>query len=234
MKASYLILLIGVVMSIPTLHARTLNIRSLALGGEEAISQRYVRVEDGYLPLSFSIIQPSPLIAALSGETVLPLFERVTKPDGELAYEMVEKIKVPARAKGVLLLAWGSEKGARYLAVDDNYLSAKYNDWLFINTASKQIAFQVGLKNKPLMMKANTVARYKVKTSEESGISAVGQVKVGEKVKTFYSTYWPVRSGQRGIVIFFERGDRVDVRKITDVLLKPKPESDETAAVAAP
>ena len=211
-----------------TLAARELNVRTLALVKGENLPERYVKVAEKYVALSFSYIQPSEVIETLAGEASLSLYEQVTDPEGEVSYKIAKAIKLPAGAKGVLLLGWKGVKDTRYLAIDDDFLSAKYDNWLLVNTASKELAFRIGDDNKPIKIKANGVTNYKLTAREGTGVSVVGRAKWGEKMKTFYSTYWPVRAGERGIVIFFyHKGDRIALRKITDILLKPKKKTEE-------
>lgn len=165
---------------------------------------------------------------AFAGDSSLPLYESVKSEKGEVSYKMVKEVKLPAGAKGILLLGWMDSEGPRYLAVDDDFISAKYDKWLLINTASKDVAFRIGEDNKPLMLKANSVQNYKLTAPADSGVAVVGQAKWDEKVKTFYSTYWPVRAGERGIVIFFYlKDERIALRKITDVLFKPEEKAKE-------
>ncbi len=220
MKSFQIALLTGLLMLGQALHAETLHVRALALSADPAMPERYVKVADGYEKLSFSSMQPSGLVRALAAEAALPLFELKQNPKGEVAYALVEKIKLPAGAKGVLLLGWASKDAARYLAIDDDYLSAKFNDWLLVNAGDKPIAFQIGREEKPIPLKGNSIVNHRINTRENAGLDVVARSQWGEKVKTFYSTYWPVRSGERAIVIFYERGDRIAVRRITDVLLK--------------
>jgi len=203
--------------------AREINMRTLALDKAADLPERYVKVGQGYLALSFSFIQPGEVISVFAGNSSLPLYEQVETKEGNISYELVNEVKLPSGAKGVLLLGWISPDGPRYLAIADDFLSAKFDQWLLINTASMDVAFRIGDDNKPLMLKANSVQNYKLTASEGTGVSVVGQAKWGEEIKTFYSTYWPVRAGERGIVIFFyHSGERIALRKITDTLFKPK------------
>lgn len=217
----YILLLTGVG------HSRELAVRSLALNGAFPLPEHYVKVDDGFQRLSFSVVQPSEVIEASAGENSLALYEQKIKSDGKFAYEIVKKVKFPSSAEGILLLGWMDGKESRYLAIDDNYLSAKYHDWLLINVTSKSVAFQFGLKNKPVVIKERSTRKYKIISPAQSGVSVIGKAKWGDKIKTFYSTFWPIRGKERGIVIFYAHRDRVAVRKITDVLLERESKTDE-------
>ncbi len=226
MKA--IIILMVALSSCGLLAAREINTRTLALDKSGDLPERFVKVGETYVALSFSYIEPGELMPVVAGDSSLPLYESVESEEGKVSYKMVKEVKLPAGAKGVLLLGWIGPEGPRYLAVDDDFLSAKYDKWLLINTASKEVAFRIGDDNKPLRLKANSVQNYQLTAREGTGVSVVGQAKWGEEVKTFYSTYWPVRAGERGIVIFFyHKGERIALRKITDILLKPKEKSTE-------
>ncbi len=228
MKTLQILIVFSTLIIFGSLSANALSVRTLALNKGGKFPDRYVKVDKEYVLLSFSHIQPSEVILASAGEAVLPLFQPVTDPEGKVSYNVVEQVKLPAGAKGVLLLGWNGPKGPRYLAIDDDFLSAKYDKWMLINTAPKDVAFKIGDDNKSIIINSNSVKNYKLTAAENVGVSVVGKAKWGEKVKIFYSSYWPVRSGERGIVIFFSyRGDRVALRKISDVLLKPKKKTEE-------
>lgn len=199
-----------------------LGVRSLAMASDPKLPERFVKTEDGFTALVFSVIEPGELTFALTTAAELPLFERHIDSSGKVSHKLADMVKLPGGAKGALLLGWMSESGPKYLAIDDNYLSAKHNDWLLINAAPKDVAFQIGYEEKPFLISANSVKNHRLNTDENVGVSVIGQAKWGKETKTFYSTYWPVRGGQRGIVIFYERRDRISVRRITDVLLKPE------------
>ena len=223
-----LLLLIAALISCGSLVARELNVRTLALDKRQVMPEYFLKVGEAYVALPFSAIQPGEVIQASAGETSLPLFESVKSEDGKVTYKVVKEVKLPPGAKGVLLLGWQATEGARYLAIDDDFMSAKYSDWLLVNTAPKDVGFRIGDDNKPIKIDANGVTNYKLTAAEGTGVSVIASAKWGEKVKTFYSTYWPVKAGERGIVIFFyQQGDRMAVRKITDTLLKPKDEAEE-------
>lgn len=219
MKTIKMIMLMVALTTCGFLDAREINMRTLALVKTGDLQERYVKVGQEYLALSFSYTQPGEVLPVFADESSLPLYESVESNRGMVSYRMVMEVKLPAGAKGVLLLGWMSSEGPRYLAVDDDYLSAKYDKWLLINTASKDVAFRIGDDNKPLILPANSVRNYKLTAPEGTGVSVIGKAKWGEEVKTFYSTYWPVRANERGIVIFFyHKGERIALRKITDTL----------------
>lgn len=211
--------------------ARVLGVRSLAMAKLPKLPERFVKTEEGYVELVFSMVQPSKLTPALTTSSELPLFERTIGSDGKISHQLAQQVKLPEGAKGVLLLGWMAQDGAKYLAIDDNYLTAKHNDWILINAATKDVAFQMGYEEKPLLIKANSVKKHRLNANQETGVSVIGQAQWGAKIKTFYSTYWPIYGGQRGIVIFYGHRDRIAVRRITDVLLES---SEKVAGVEKP
>lgn len=228
MKAMKMLMLMVALGSCGFLAAREINTRTLALDKAGGLPERYVKVGEGYLALSFPYIEPGAVMPVIAGDSSLPIYESVKSEEGKVSYKLAKEVKLPAGAKGVLLLGWMGPEGPRYLAVDDDFLSAKYDEWLLINTAPKDVAFRIGDDNKPVMLSANSIKDYKLTAPAGTGVSVVGQAKWGDKVKTFYSTYWPIKAGERGIVIFFyQKGDRVALRKITDILLKPEVKTRE-------
>lgn len=201
--------------------AREIGVRGLALDRADAMPERYVRVKDGYELLRFLSSQPVELISAIV-ESDLLLYEKKMNDKGEEIYQVAEKVNLPVGAKGFLVLGWKDEEKYRYLAINDNFSAAKYNNWLMINTTSKPLAVQIGKKNKPFGLKPNQATNYEVESPEGAGAAVMGRAMLEGEVKTFYSTYWPIRKGERSIVIFVERGDRISVKKISDSLFKPK------------
>ena len=221
------LLFVPLLCSEPALaQIRQIGVRGLALERADPLPERYIKVKDGYELIQFLYSQPVQLIIAYT-ESALPLFEKKKNDEGEEAYEIAEKVSVPASAKGILLLGWKGEEGPRYLAIDDNFPAAKYNNWLMINAASKPVAFRIGKENKPFIVKASSAENYKVNVPEGRGAAVLGQAEMEGEAKTFYSTYWPIREKERSIVIFFEREDRMRLRKISDSLFVPKKSPDE-------
>jgi len=205
--------------------ATTVGVRTLALDTNAANSEKYVKTAEGYELLVFLNRHPGKLVDAYSEETTLPLFEKTEEPDGKVGFKVANAITIPATARSVLILGWGASGNERYLPIDDKFLNASYNDWLMINTSSKPVGFRIGKDEKPFFIKPNSIQNCKVAIPEAKGAAVLGRAEMDGKVRTFYSTYWSIRSGERSIVIFVEQGERIRVRKISDALLEKK-ESD--------
>jgi hypothetical protein len=221
-KLSILILFVPFILCQLTL-ADVIGVRGLALERNPAMPERYVKVKGGHEFVHFLSSQPVVLIKAIV-ETDLFLYEKKLNDKGEEIYVIAETIKLPAGARGVLVIGWKGKEKFEYLAIKDHFSDAKYNDWLMINTTSKPLAIQVGKKKKPFTLKPKRETVCKIDSPEEVGAAVLGLVKLEGEVKTFYSTYWPIRKGERSILVFVEKGDRIITRKISDSLFKPKVE----------
>ena len=221
-KLSILILFVPFILGQLTL-ADVIGVRGLALERNPAMPERYVKVKGGHEFVHFLSSQPVVLIKAIV-ETDLFLYEKKLNDKGEEIYVIAETIKLPAGARGVLVIGWKGKEKFEYLAIKDHFSDAKYNDWLMINTTSKPLAIQVGKKKKPFTLKPKRETVCKIDSPEEVGAAVLGLVKLEGEVKTFYSTYWPIRKGERSILVFVEKGDRIITRKISDSLFKPKVE----------
>ncbi len=223
MKTLIALFIIGASSAWNALAAREINIRAMALDRGADLPELFVKVAGGYEPLAFSHIQPGEVFQTAIEASTLSLFKQITSDQGSISYDVAENIRIPAEAKGVLLLGWTGHEGPRYLAINDDFLSATYDNWLLVNAAPKDVAFRIGENNNPIIVNANSVTNYKLNVPEGAGVAVQGQAKWGDKVRTFYSTYWPVKAGERGIVIFFYlQNDRMALRRITDVLSKPE------------
>lgn len=209
----------------PVLGNPVIPLRALALAKGIEIPDRYIQTSDGHVPLPISWLEPGAVMPAVADLGELSIFEQITNERNVIAYRVAEKVKLPTGAKGILLLGWMAGDSPRYLAIDDDYLSAKHNDWMLINAADKAVAFQMGRNEKPVLIQPASVKKNRLNAKKNVGVSVIGQAQWDGKAKTFYSTYWPVRGGERGIVIFFSHHDRISLRKITDPLAPADPKT---------
>ncbi|HKK19094.1 MAG TPA: hypothetical protein VJ952_10480 [Opitutales bacterium] len=225
MKMLLLVLPLAVVL-LQGLEANTspiIGVRTLVLGDVPEMPERYLRTEEGYELVEFSKRQPSKLIHAYRSEG-LTLFAK-SSAGGKDIYRAVDQAGLPAGAKSILLLCWDHDAELKYLAIDDNILEAKYDNWLMINTTGKAIGFRIGEDEKPFFIKPNSIQNCRIASQQGVGVGVEGRAEWDGEVKKFYSTYWPVREGQRSIVIFYQRGNSVKIKKISDHLLKEEPTS---------
>ncbi len=197
---------------------QTIGVRLLALDENANIDERYLKAQDGYELLTFSSRQASQLIDTYVDEGKMLLYEKTPSEKETPSYRVADKITLPAGAKNILILALGGGDENAYLAIDDNFLDANYNTWMVINTASKPVSIQVGKVEKPLIIEVNCSKIYKVDAAAGAGTAVLAQAKWKGEMKTFYSTYWAIREGERPIVIFVEKENRIVVKKISDKL----------------
>lgn len=200
-----------------TVKSEIVGIRALALASSSDMPERYLSTKEGYELLAFKSAQPSALIKANTEER-LPLFEKGFDANRKPVYRIAEQVKLPGDARSVLLLGWNSASGPSFLAIDDNFLNAEYSNWLMINTSDKPIAFQIGEGEKPFVIKPNSIKDCKISPPKGTGAAVQGKSVWNDQVRGFYSTFWPIREGERSIVIFVERGNRISVKKISDNL----------------
>ena len=196
----------GYAQSKGSLKVRTLN---LGGGGMESV---FLQSKDTYLPLQFSGRQFS-LSYSANHQNPLPIFKEDSSVE-ESKYRSVAQVKLPADAKSILLLGWKEKEGYAFKALADNFESEGPNKWILVNTTKKEIAFQVGKENEPIVLNPGATKTYRVLSDKDRGVAATGVLK-GEE-KPFYSTYWAIRGGKRNVVLFLAKKEKVIVQKILD------------------
>jgi hypothetical protein len=205
--------------------AETLKIRTLALRAGQ-LPEVYVKVGKGHQKLNFSAVQPTETVRARQASP-LRLYKREKDADGKAAYIVGHKVKIPAGAKGVLLLGWSAGDKTHFLAIADDFGSAQFNDWLFINTSKRQIAFKCGNSKKPVMVAPLATVTHRMnKMKKGKGASVKAWAEFKGDSKLFYSTYWPVYPEKRLIVLFFDDGRKIHVKRISDKLAKAAKKPD--------
>ena len=219
-----LVLLLSLAVSV--LHGQqannpTVGVRALVIGDASAMPERYLSTKKGYEILKFTNAQPSELIHADRTEK-LPLFAKIPAGSEKDSYQAVQEVSLPAAAKNVLLLFWKGSESLNCFAVNDNILEANYNNWLMINTTEKPIGFLIGRGEEPFFIKPNGILKCRITSKHGGGVEVEGRAKWDGRIKTFYSTYWPIREGERSIVIFLRKGGRIKVKKISDYLLRDR------------
>lgn len=196
--------------------AQTLGVRTLALGAGQ-MPELYLRGEDEYHELEFSAVQPGEVIPALDDNPLI-LFKKAENEAGEVVFEPVHRVGIPSGAKGVLLLGWTSGDEFRQVALEDHFRGARFNDWLLINTSAKPVAFKVGKDAEPVLIKPGASVTHRIRAKAGKGVSILAQAPFDGEAKTFYSTFWPVRPGKRAVVLFYDDGERVRIKRISDQL----------------
>lgn len=202
--------------------AQQVEVRALALTPGD-FPDVYVQGKDGFAPLAFSKIQPSaPLKAKASG--FLPVYKRSAAGEGDKAYKIASRVKLPGDVDGILLLGMANGDKVRFVAVKDDIKSAGSRDWVMINASSKPVAFQVGKNSKPMRINPGETKLERVQVDDEKGASVVAHAPFDDKLKKFYSTYWPIRADRRSMVLFVDDGRKIRVKRIADQLAPPEEE----------
>lgn len=221
---SSLVALFAALLCILPASAQTIDIRTLALRGGD-MPEVHVMGPKGHFPLKFSAVQPTETVRALSANP-LPLYRSETAADGKPEFIVAHQVKVPNGARGILLLAWSVGDEARYLAINDDFAAAGYNDWLLINTSARQIAFKVGETGKPILLNPGVSATHRISVTKGTGATVLAQAPINGKNKIFYSTYWPVHAEKRSVVLFADDGPKIIVKRISDQLAGATPDEE--------
>jgi len=202
-------------------NAQTISVRTLALRSGE-LPEVYLKGPEEFFPLEFSAVQPSEPVRAIAANP-LPLYTSGMDDKGEQAFVAAHKLKVPAGARGILLVAWNTGEEVRYVAIKDDFGSARYNDWLLINAATRPVAFMVGENAKAMVVAPGTSTTHRISAKQGEGATVLAQAPFDGEAKTFFSTYWPVYPDKRTVVLFVDDGSKIRVKRISDKLAAVKP-----------
>jgi hypothetical protein len=198
----------------------TVRFRTLGLEGDIG-KELFFREAEQYteLPLRFMKTSDSS-VARLLADGSLPLFERVESEEGGYQYKLFTRMNLPQNSKRVLILAAGAGERLAFKAIADN-LSSSDKDWLYINTSKAMLAVQLGEESKPVGIGPGASVFHR--TDLEYGRGAPVRVAMREngEWKRAYSRFWPIREGQRMIVIFMEREDELVVYRFSDNVERP-------------
>lgn len=194
-------------------QSEKLEIRTLSLGGAE-FPKLWVAEGEAAVPLAFSTVQPSQPIRANRVQP-MPIFS------GELDDKGLPTDTTPTRVKlpdgpSILLLAWMNNGKPGFLALPDPFRSAKFNDWIVINTSTENVAIQVGAKVKPLPIAPGTHSKLKISAPPNDGAATTIAFFKDEKWTTFYSAYLPIFEDSRCLVIISKEGERLRANIISD------------------
>lgn len=198
--------------------AQTIDVRTFALRADD-MPEAYIKGPKDFIPLRFSSVQPGEVVRALAANP-LPVYRTETDAKGKTAYVVSDQVNLPVGARGILLLGWSGGGKARYVAIEDDFAAANYNDWLLINTCSRPVAFKVGEKSKPILLKPGASATYRITVPKGEGATVVAQAQFDGKDKIFFSTYWPVYAEKRTVALFVDDGSKIILRRISDKLAK--------------
>jgi len=198
------------------------SLRTLLLGGE--ISESWVRVAGAgnsrLVKLPWPENQPSePLKVIHDGS--LKIFRSVKgaaggKADGEVPHD----VDLPDKAKEVLLLGMVDAGKIRFVAIEDTFMEAKFNDWLAINVSEQPVEITVGNMENPVRIDAGASITFQPGMEEGKGGKVNAQFMYRGEMRTFLSTYWAAVSGERAIIIFIQYGERIRVHRIGDKFIR--------------
>jgi hypothetical protein len=205
-----------------------ISLRLLQLGGDE-MPDSWVRSAEGkgdLVKLAWLSSQPSaPVKVTHDGQ--LKLFRYITNDKGEKIPELANTIKLPAPAKEVLLLGWEKDDKAKYVAIKDQFLNAKFNDWMAINASENRTAVLAGDKGEPVLVEPGKSMIFQPNIQEGKGVKIIAKSQRKGELKTFLSSYWPAFSGQRTLIIFYDDGNRMRAKRIGDRFIAEQPEAGE-------
>lgn len=201
-------------------------LRVMALS-ESGLPEVYVKAGANYVLLEFSATQPSLTVQA-SHANPLPLYRLQETADGRKDYAVISKVTLPESGKGILLLGWGTTEKASYLPISDDFSGASSADWLVINATTKPLAMQLGKGTSFVKLPPSGATPFRVMAELSKGAAVtIAEPLAGDRWKTFYSTYWPIYPDRRCLVLFVNTGDKIKVKKISDI--KPPPSEHQEA-----
>lgn len=215
------ITLITALVSLPT-QARNISIRTMATSSAK-MPDFFIKAsaEKPHEMLRWPTRQPSERVMAKC-ESFLPLFQRLPDGSGKQHLAIARRVQIPAGAREIILLAWTDGKEVRLRAIEDKFVGAKSNEWLFINASSKLIAFTIGDDAQPITLASGVSRLCQVSSPQNKGAAAVGRAQIRGKLRVFYSTYLPIKEGQRTLMMFTDDGDKIRAKCIVDELTLPE------------
>ena len=210
----------------PSPDAKKISVRTMVLGSVKMPELYFMTMgEETMIPVHWSKRQPSKAVEAIY-ESTLPLFRLEVDEEGKNIPVVAHQVKIPQGAKEILLFGWKHKDKINLLALGDNFLSAKYSDWFLINLSSKSIDFIVGRESKPIKVNSKQAKSYTIKVDEDKGAAILGKANIRDKDRIFYSSYIPVRSERRTIIIFSDDGDKIRTTPVAD-LFSRRPKASE-------
>ena len=208
-----------------------LSFRTLALAKVE-FPELWVPAAGKAVPLAFSHSQPS---AALKADKTSPLkiYKGPLDDKGKPTDPAPTLVEVPAAASSILLLGWMEDEKPGFLAVADPFATAKSDDWLVINHTKKPLTLQIGTTATPVPIEANSHLAVKCTAPVGEGAATTVATKQDDgSMKTVYSSYLPIYNDQRGLILVVEKGERITVNYISDLIASKA--GSKTAPKTAP
>jgi len=190
---------------IPRIEIRTLG---LTRGIQTDL---YYHNTEGFEKLPLAYYRPSATLrAAVDENGNLPLFSRVTTPEGEIQFLLHSRVAVPAGSRQILILGAQNEERVVMNAVADN-LSDSSRDWLFINISQMPVAVELGEGNPLLLVPPSQSVFHEAQVVSGEGASIHVVVYKENAWERVYSRFWPIYSNQRNMVVFLESAGEIQV-----------------------
>lgn len=191
-----------------------INFRTLALA-QSKFPELWTIESGKAVQISFSSAQPSAAISA-DRTNSLSIYKGTLDANGRPTETTPSLVKLPA-SSSILLLGWMAGENPGFLAIEDPFATMKHDDWLVINSTKSALAIQIGETARPLPVKANSHQLVKITASSGTGAAVtVASLQLDGKWKAVYSSYWPIYSDKRGLVVVVQNGARLNVNYITD------------------
>lgn len=199
----------------------SVRFRIMALQSSVESDGLFYRSKDGFKPLAFTHYRPTnEMTGMLAPDGRLPFFTREQTPEGETRYAINSFSNVPNGSPQILVLAAMANDQLVMNSVADNKSNSD-EDWLFINASTTPLAVMLGKDVEPFPIRAgqSVFHRPQLPTGKGTRIQIAMREQAGwERV---YSTYWPIREGQRGLVIIVEVEADIRVKYIPESVVNP-------------
>jgi len=199
----------------------SLALRTLAISPGE-FPQLWAMSASKAVKLEFSTVQPSE-IYQLSGANPLPVYVGPLGEKGLPSDKAPAMLKLPA-SNGVLLLGWMQGGLPKFMPIPDMPAAGKYNDWAVINATAKEVALQIGISTKPVILPAGSNQALRIDAPAGQGTPVIMASKEGQNWQKFFSTYWPVQSDQRCLIVVFQTADQLEAKQIFENLDRSPPQ----------
>lgn len=211
-----LCLLLGLIAPISAEDAKV-TIRTLAINAT-TFPELWAMGSGDAVPLVFSATQPS---LPLRLDRVAPFTVYSGALDAKKKPTDASPTLIPLPdASSVLLLGWMREGKPRFLPIPDPFGTAKKDDWLLINSTSTPVAVQIGADSKPVIIKASAHQALRITAPSDGGVAVTFASNKDGEWRKFYSTYWPIHSDKRCLILLVQDETRIQVKQIFDELPK--------------
>lgn len=204
-----------------TAQEQTVSLRTLQLGGGQMPEVRVqVAGEKEPVAVTWLTSQPTEPLQVLHDGS-LRLMSLSRDPEGKAVVDKVTAVAFPNGVREILLLGNLSAGEAHYVAIEDRFLQAKFDDWIAINTSTSPVALRVGDKgSKPRRIDPGKSLIFRPGIEKNKGVEMVAMAPRDGELKTFLSSYWPAFPGQRTMILFYDDGEKMRARRIGDRFLR--------------